>query len=118
MRIVHAVVALVFLLMAAIQLNDPDPLYWATVYVVVAAIPAARVFEKRLPAIWLVAGGMVLAGMLMSFPGFIDYLGSGDYGSLGGAMMAEKPYVEPAREFLGLLIAVGCLVAYRSRGTS
>lgn len=112
LRLAHGLVAAVFLLMAALQLNDPDPLYWVVVYTAVAAIPAARAFGQRLPTILLIACGMVLAGLLFSLPGFIDYLTSGDYASLGGAMMAEKPYVEPAREFLGLLIAAGCLMAY------
>lgn len=112
MRLVHAVVAIIFLIMAAIQLNDTDPAYWIAVYVGVAAIPAARIFERRLPTISTVAAGMVLAGLLIAIPGFIDYLASGDYASIGGAMMAEKPYVEPAREFLGLMIAAAVMFFY------
>ncbi len=115
-RIGHAAVAVLFLIMAAIQLNDPDPAYWVAVYALVAVVPAARVFRRRLPKTSLLAAGMVLAGLLISLPGFIDYLSSGDYSSIGGKMMAVKPYVESAREFLGLLIAAICLSLYSNRG--
>ena len=64
----------------------------------------------------MVAVGMVLAGLLIAAPGSIDYLTSGDYASISGEMMAEKAYVESAREFIGLLMAAACLFYYgRSR---
>lgn len=115
-RIVHAVVALFILTMGLIQFNDPDPAYWVTVYAVVAVIPAARIFGRRLPKTSLVAAGMVLSGLLIAAPGFIDYLTSGDYSSIGGKMMAVKPYVESAREFLGLVIAAAVLSVYNKWG--
>lgn len=113
MRFVHAIVGLLFVWMAVIQLNDPDPLYWFVVYVMVAIIPGARVLGHRLVTVWLIVLGMVIAGLLMSLPGFFDYLMSGDYSGIGGHMTDEKPYVESGREFLGLMIAVVCLLAYR-----
>lgn len=113
MRIVlHAVVGLAFLGMAWIQLNDPDPAYWVVVYVLVAAIPLARIFGHRLPTVLILASGMVLSGMLIAGPGSLDYLASGDYISIKGKMLDEKPYVESAREFIGLLAAAICLLAY------
>ncbi len=116
MRVVHAIVALVFLTLAAIQLNDPDPAYWVAVYAVVAAVPGARIFGHRSTTTLVFAGGMVLAGLLIAAPGFVDYLASGDYASIGGEMMEEKPYVESAREFAGLLIAAVGLFLYGRRG--
>ena len=115
-RIVHALVALLLLVMAAIQLNDPDPAYWVTVYALVAVVPAARIFGRHLPKTSLVAAGMVVSGMLIAGSGFIDYLASGDYSSIGGKMMMAKPYVESAREFLGLLIAAVALSVYNKWG--
>ncbi|HUU73061.1 MAG TPA: transmembrane 220 family protein [Burkholderiales bacterium] len=112
----HAVFTLVFVMMAAIQLNDPDPTYWIAVYALVAAIPAARIFGRRLPGISVLTAGMVLAGMLIAGPGFIDFLVSGDYASINDKMSAEKPYVESAREFIGLLMAAVCLIAYAGPG--
>ncbi len=116
MRLVHAIVALAFLIMAAIQFNDPDPVYWVAVYAVVAAVPAARIFGHSLPTTSAVAGGMVLAGLLIAAPGVVDYLASGDYSSIDEKMMDEKPYVESAREFIGLLIAAAGLIFYGRLG--
>lgn len=55
---------------------------------------------------------MAVAGLLISWPGFLDCLTSGDYAAIGGQMMSEKPYVESAHEFLGLLIAGACVALY------
>ena len=115
-RVFHAIVALVFVMMAAIQLNDPDPAYWVAVYVAIAAVPLARVLRRRLPNVALLAGGMVLAGLLIAMPGFVDFLVSGDYASINDKMTPEKPYVESAREFIGLLMAAICLIAYARAG--
>lgn len=98
--------------MAVVQLNDPDPTYWIVVYAVVASIPAARAFDRRLETTSVVGFGLVLAGLLIAGPGFIDYIVSQDYASITGKMMADKPYVEAAREFIGLLMASACLVFY------
>ena len=111
----HCVVALVFVAMAMLQINDPDPHLWLTAYLVIGMIPAATAFSFRLPVVFGVAAGMVIAGLLVSLPGFFDFLESGDYASVGGEMSAEKPYIEPAREFLGIFIGALCLVCYRHR---
>lgn len=99
--------------MAVIQLNDPDPLYWIVVYVFVGVVPAAKVFGLQSAKLTWVASGMVAAGLLVAMPGFIDYLSSGDFASIGGEMMIDKPYVESAREFGGLLIAAFTLLIYQ-----
>jgi len=98
--------------MAAIQLNDPDPAYWIVVYVVVAAIPAARIFGYRLRGLTIFAAGMVLAGLIIATPGTIDYLTSSDFAAIRGKMMGEKPYVESAREFIGLAMAAISVLCY------
>ncbi len=99
--------------MAAIQMNDPDPLLWLTVYLAIAVVPASRIFGMRLPVPFGIVVGLVSAALLLSFPGFVDYMRSGDYASLTGGMSAEKPYVESAREFLGTAIGAVCLLFYR-----
>ena len=108
----HVVIALVLLYMAYLQFNDPDPLYWVVVYGFIALFPIARLLNRSLRPAAPVAFGIILAGLLIAWPGFVDYLRSGDYASLVGAMTPDKPYVEPAREFLGLVIAGVALSPY------
>ena len=112
-RLIHAIVAVAFVFMAMIQLNDPDPAYWIVLYLVVAAIPAARIFGYRMPKLVLIASGMVLSGLIIAMPGTIDYLTSSDFAAIKGKMLGEKPYVESAREFIGLALAAISLIYYR-----
>ena len=98
---------------AILQLNDPDPLVWVVAYSLVAACvaaPQARSWSAN--AAWL-TGGVLLALALAALPGFVDYLISGDPGSISAEMSPEQPHVEPAREFLGVLIAAAVLVVTR-----
>ncbi|MEM1115871.1 MAG: transmembrane 220 family protein [Bacteroidota bacterium] len=110
----HALVAVLFVAMAALQLNDPDPLLWFVVYLAIATMPAARIFGYKLPTLFWGTVGMAIACLLASANGFVDYVYSGDWGSVGEEMSAEKPYIEPAREFLGVAIGAVCLFFYRA----
>lgn len=112
-RAYHLVAAVLLLVMAAIQLNDPDPMYWVTVYAVAAIIPLGQLVGRKFPSLWTMAMGMIIAGLLMSLPGFWDYLTADDYLSITREMLGDKPYVEYGREFLGLLIAACLLMPYR-----
>ncbi|MFT7653369.1 MAG: hypothetical protein ACI9UU_002480 [Candidatus Azotimanducaceae bacterium] len=108
----HLLASLVLIVMAGLQFNDPDPSFWVAMYGIAAMMPIATLLGRRLPTIFYIAGGMLLAGLLISLPGFIDYLDSGDFGAIGGEMTASKPYVESAREFLGTAIAAFVLGFY------
>lgn len=98
---------------ALLQFNDPDPLVWVVAYGVVAvciALPSSVSFGRQLS--WL-AGGMLLILALETFQGVIGYAQSGEPGSLLGEMSPDRPWVEPAREFLGVVIAGAALIAGR-----
>lgn len=55
------------------------------------------------------ANKAVIPGLLISMPGTGDYFAAEDYGSIYGGMSAEKPYIESAREFGGLFVALGLI---------
>jgi len=114
-RAYHSVAAALLLVMAAIQFNDPDPIYWVTVYAVAAIIPIGQLIGRRFPALWTLVMGMIIAGLLMSLPGFWNYLTADDFLSITREMLGDKPYVEYGREFLGLMIAALLLLPYRFR---
>jgi len=98
------------LLVAALQFNDPDPVYWIAIYTATAVVAASKGLG-RLNRFWtaIVIGGVV-AGMLLTVSGFIAFVQSGDFGSIVGEMLASKPYVEESREFLGLALALAALI--------
>jgi len=110
MKFVHVIMALLFVITAALQLNDPDPLYWVTVYLAAGVVAVAAFRGRFLKTLSKVSIGLALAGLLISIPGTGEYFGADDYGSIYGGMSAEKPYIESAREFGGLFIAVAYLV--------
>jgi len=112
MRWIDLFVALAFLLMAAVQINDPDPAYWILVYGATALLGRFTCVGTAM------AIGAAGVGLLDALPGFVQYFLSGDPESLTGAMLAEKPWVEPAREFLGLAMALAALLWYLNRANT
>jgi len=108
MKILHSFLALLFLLFAAVQYNDPDPIQWMLFYGGVAAhfALAARGRMNRF-AVWLWL--LVAVGWAATLvPDFVSWLRMGEP-SIVNTMKAETPWVELTREFLGLLIAAaGC----------
>lgn len=111
--IIHAVLALMFLLFAIVQFNDPDPLIWILVYgamVVVTVMAAFRYFNR-----WLLRALLLLfiAYSTLFVSGFWYWLTHQDKGALFDDLAKmQYPYVEETREFLGLIICIIVLASY------
>ena len=108
MKILPWTLVIIFLLFAAVQYNDPDPIQWMLLYGGVAVhFALAALGRLYRPAVWLwLVAALIWAAFLL--PDFIDWLQMGAP-SIVQTMKAETPWVELAREFLGLLIAAtGC----------
>jgi len=113
LKILRYGLAALFAGFALLQLNDPDPAVWLLAYGLVAvccAAPPASTLTRQLG--WL-TGGVLLTLAVVAAPGFAGYLTSGDPGMIVAEMSPEKPYVEPAREFLGIIIAAAALIGIR-----
>lgn len=109
--IVNAILALIFILFAFVQLNDPDPFIWFSLYLLIAILCVASIFRK-VPLALLYGFGLVLlfyAAMHLEFA--IEWFLSEDKSELFGEMQKDKYYLEGTREFLGLLIVI-LAVAY------
>ena len=109
----------VFAASAIVQYNDPDPYFWIAAYGL-ATVVAGRAIVGRYDRFVIVLAALVcLAGLVMSAPGFWEYLTLHETESVLGEMTAEKPYIEETREFIGMLIALAALAWYflRSRAT-
>lgn len=108
MKIVNWTLAGIFALFALVQYNDPDPVLWMILYGSVAVFfgMAATGRTHRL-GIWIcLIWAVVWAGSLV--PEFWGWVKMGSP-SIVESMKAEKPYIEFAREFLGLVLAAaGC----------
>lgn len=118
MKITNFVLAVMFLLFAFVQINDPDPLLWIAIYgamAVVCIMAAYRYYIK--PLLWVLLAGFIVY-MVILWPGLNEWLQQEDKGVLfDEGMKMQFLYIEESREFLGLLICVIVLLVqlFRSR---
>ena len=108
--IINGVLFVVFTLFAIVQLNDPDPIIWVSLYALVAVISLVgnfRVLSRKL-IYTLFFGYLIYA--TYHFLYFIDFLQIENKEELFGEMVYEKPYLERTREFLGLVLAAFALL--------
>lgn len=113
LKAIHAVIAVLLIVTAGLQWNDPDPLYWMVTYVAAAVVAGAACVGRALVKLSLIAMGLSLAGLLITLPGTLDFIAAGDYGSISGGMSDDKPWIESAREFGGLLVAFVYLLLFQ-----
>jgi hypothetical protein len=107
--VVNIFLALIFLLFAIVQLNDPDPVIWFSIYLLTAVLCAVSIFRK-LPLALLYGFGLVLlfyAAMHLEFA--VEWILSDNKSALFGEMQEDMYYIEGTREFFGLLIAIAAL---------
>jgi hypothetical protein len=116
MRIVNFVLAAMFLIFAFVQINDPDPVVWILAYGAMAVFCIMAIFEFY-PGKFL--AGLLAVFILYSFvyiPGVIEWLEQDNKGLLfDDVAKMQYPYIEQAREFLGLLICIGVLIFHLVR---
>lgn len=113
--VVNVAMAILFLVAAALQYNDLDPLRWAALY---TAAFAACLIPSRIGFGWAVAavvGGVALVWAVVLAPKTLPTLA---LKHLFESMKAETPAIERSRELLGLLLIaawMGTLAIVRRR---
>lgn len=116
MKILNLILALIFLLFAAVQLNDDpsDIWFWVILYSAVSAISAFAAFNKYNMWVIVIAIGIVVYQMFRWFLPFSQWISSG-MPSITGEMKASSPHVELVREFFGLVVCLCVLVFHYVR---
>ncbi len=110
MKVLNLSLMVLFLIFAAVQINDVDPWQWVTWYVFLAVLTGLAAF-KRLVALPVWVGlAICVVALVRLFPTFQQWVSDG-MPSIIESMKAETPYVEFVREFLGLLIGLIVLVS-------
>ena len=108
MKIFNIVFAIIFLMFAAVQYNDPDPFLWILIYgliMVFCALAATGRYYKKI-TIALMIDYVVYASILL--PSCITWFQSEDRSLLfDDIAKMQYPYIEETRECLGLVI---CLI--------
>ena len=113
MRIVSFILALMFLIFAFVQVNDPDPIIWILIYgsmAVICVLAAFNIFPRK----FLIFLGVVyFLYSIYYFPGVEEWIGSNNKSMLlDNVAKMEFSYIEESREFLGLMICVVVIVFY------
>ena len=108
-KVIHAAIAALFIVFAFVQLNDPDPERWVTVYLMVAGLSLLHGFWKPLPYVTFALMCLCLFWAVTLVPAMLEWFSSSDKSEMLGQMMDNKPYIEGTRELGGLLMASGAL---------
>lgn len=119
MRILNFLLAIMFLIFAFLQINDPDPVIWILIYGIMAVFCVMAMFEFY-PQWFLIASTAIyiLISLLYVKGGVLVWLQQDDKAELFDDLAKMKyPYIEETREFLGIMICVAVLIFYiiRSR---
>ncbi|HEX6224750.1 MAG TPA: transmembrane 220 family protein [Chryseolinea sp.] len=113
MRIVNFILAVLFLLFAFVQINDPDPVLWILIYGAMAVLSIMAIFEFY-PTKFTI-GLLVLYALygIVYVPGVLEWLKQEDKSMLfDDVAKMQYPYVEEAREFLGLFVCIIVLIIF------
>ncbi|MFQ5995613.1 MAG: transmembrane 220 family protein [Acidiferrobacterales bacterium] len=111
-RVVNIGLTLLFVLAMAVQFNDPDPLLWVTIYGLVVVVAGLAVFSKYYIPLILILLVICAAGSLYLMPSVFELFARHDAGDIMAKMAPDRPYIEEARESLGLLIAAIALAYF------
>lgn len=113
MKILKIFFAVLFLTFVVVQFNDPDPLMWIIVYGAMVVISVMAFFRRYPLGVMTAMAAGYLIMTVLHFDGFTDWLASPDRRLLFDDLAKmQYPYIEEAREFLGLLICVAVLIFY------
>jgi len=116
MRILNFLFAVMFLIFAFLQINDPDPIIWILIYGLMAIVCVMAIFEFYPRKILVGLAIVYLLYSIYYFPGVKIWLIQDNKSQLfDNVAKMEHPFIEESREFLGLMINVAVLVFYLVR---
>lgn len=116
MKAFNLILAVSFLLFAAVQFNDApdDILFWVFVYGGIGIISGFAAFGRY--NMWVILLGLaaVVFELFRKFPAFAQWIGEG-MPSILGEMQASSPHIELTREYIGLLLSLTVLIYHYVR---
>jgi hypothetical protein len=109
-RVVSAVVCLLALWAAYLQLNDPDPERWFAMYAACGAVALTSALGRGRAPLAVAVGALALLWACAIVP---ELFGRWTPADLGASMSSGRPEVEYGRELGGLsLVAAYCAAAW------
>lgn len=113
MKIFNVIFAVLFVLFAALQWNDPDPYIWMPIYLYGAVFCALAATGKYYKG-WYLFGILCYLGyavyLFFAKNGVLSWVTEHDAENIAGQMAAANPWIEDTREFFGLFILIVVLL--------
>lgn len=112
-KTINIIFALLFLVAAALQYNDPDPYLWMPIYLfsaVLCALAAGKKFYPRAYIAGIVFYSVYAAYLFFANEGVLDWIQQHQSEDIATSMKATKPWIEQSREFFGLIILIIALL--------
>lgn len=108
MKLLNSFLAILFILFAIVQYNDPDPWAWIALYLFVAVVCGFAFFSRYHRYIIIAGLAVCIIWLATLVPDFIRWVKMG-MPTITGSMKAEAPHIELTREFLGLAVCMAAL---------
>ncbi len=111
--VLNIIFLIAFLVFAYLNFNDIDWYLWVPIYLSAAICCGLAAFDRTYPIVYMALVAFYLIYAIKLFfdkDGVLDWITKYKKPSLVETMQAEKPYIEKAREFFGLLIISGALL--------
>lgn len=105
MKVFNLIIALLFLLFAYFQWNDPDPYLWIVIYIISAGLLLYKSFKGMNQLVWTLWELFLLVFILTYLKDIFQWISDG-FPSITDSMKAASPYIENIRESLGLLLII------------
>lgn len=116
MKVLNLVLAVMFVIFAFVQVNDPDPVVWILIYGAMAVACILAAFDHYYPIVSVGVLIIFVAYSFVSFSGVVEWLQSDDKSMLfDDIAKMQYPYIEESREFLGLFICIIVLIMHLVR---
>ena len=113
MKIFNIVFAVMFVIFAALQYNDPDPYVWMPIYLYGAYLCYKAISKKFNPALYII-GLVIYTGyavyLFFDKQGVLNWAEQHNAENIAQTMKATKTWIEETREFGGLLILIVVLL--------
>ena len=107
MKILNLILAVLFVVFASVQINDPDPALWILIYGLMAVACILAAFDQYYNGILTILLLAYAAYSIVFISGVLEWLRADDKGMLfDDIAKMQYPYIEETREFLGLFICV------------
>lgn len=113
MKVFNIIFAVLFVVAAALQYNDPDPYIWIPLYLY-GAFLCFMAFKNKFNTTLCLTGIIVYISyavyLFFDKTGVLNWANEHNAENIAQSMKAARPWIEETREFFGLLILIGALL--------